>query len=366
MVVPFLDLQREWQALEPDLLETFVAFGRSAHYVLGEQVSRFEEAFAAAHGYRYGVGVSSGLSALEIALFAVGIGPGDEVITVANSAVATALAISHVGARPVFCDIGDNFLIDPTQLEALVTPRTKAIVPVHLFGAVCEMSLITSIAEKYGLHIIEDACQAHGADFVVAGAVQHTKAFSFYPTKNLGGYGESGMVVTQSEAVRDFVRQYRDYGQASRYVHIQKGTNSRIDALQCDLLKVKLTLLPQYVQTRLRLATVYTEGLRDISGLQLPTFGPGAAPHVYVVRVLYGHREELRQYLLSQGITTLVHYPVPIHRQPCYVGEYNAVTLATTEKLQEEILSLPCYPYLTSEEQEYVIEQIHNFFRRTV
>lgn len=365
MDVPFLDLEREWRALEPELTEAFVRFGRAARYVLGSGVAQFEEAFAAAHQYAYAVGVGSGLSALEIALLAEEVGPGDEVITVGNSAVATALAISNIGAHPVFCDVQTNFLIDVSKIEHLITPRTKAIVPVHLFGLVCSMQSISEIAQKHGVRIIEDACQAHGTDFARFDGVEHTKAFSFYPTKNVGGYGEAGMVLTQRVEVRDFARQYRDYGQTSRYVHVQKGTNSRIDGLQCELLKVKLALLPQYTELRCAIAARYAQGLAGLSYLQVPPFVFGMAPHLYVVRVLGGLRDRLQQYLLHQGISTLVHYPTPIHRQPCYISEYTHTLLPVTEQLQEEILSLPCHPYLTAEEQQNVIEQVHNFFQET-
>ncbi|MEK7452029.1 MAG: aminotransferase class V-fold PLP-dependent enzyme, partial [Patescibacteria group bacterium] len=212
MLVPFIDFKREWKFFEKEMMQTFRAFGRSGYYVLGPEVEKFEKDFAQFCGYKYAVGVSTGLSALEMILRAYKIGEGDEVITVANSAVATSLAISHLGAKPIFCDIGEDYLMDVSCIEKCITKKTKAILPVHLFGKICDMKRINLIAKKHKLVVIEDACQAHGAKCQKDSAV-NTKAFSFYPTKNLGAFGEGGAVVTQDASVRDFVASYRNYGQ---------------------------------------------------------------------------------------------------------------------------------------------------------
>lgn len=365
MKVPFIDLTREWAFFEERFLARFKEFGASGKYVLGPYTETFEKKFAEMCGYTYAVGISTGLSALETALLAQGVGAGDEVITVANSAVATSLAISYVGAQPVFCDIGNDFLIDPTKIEALITSKTKAILPVHLFGKVCDMEAIGAIAKKYSLAIVEDACQAHGAVFSGPSAV-HTKAFSFYPTKNVGAMGEGGMVVTNDVQVRDFAISYRNYGQRERYNHIMKGTNYRIDALQCALMEIKLSDLPEFIAKRQAIAKRYHEALASIAQIILPDFDAKSAYHLFVIRVQNNKRTELQSFLQQRDIETLVHYPTAIHRQPCYAAEYSGLVLPVTDQFQAEILSLPCYPFLTSQEQEEIIAGIKTFFGSTL
>lgn len=366
MTVPFLDLTREWRYFEPELVRAFTEFGASNEYVLGEYTKSFEKNFALAQGYTYAIGVSSGLAALEVALLAEGVKRGDEVITVANSAVATALAISNIGAIPVFCDVKENFLIDETRITSLITERTRAIVPVHLYGEVCNMEAINTIASRFRLVVVEDACQAHGAAFGEEGELKNTKAFSFYPTKNLGALGEAGMVVTNSRKVYDFIEQYRNYGQTERYVHTIRGNNYRIDALQCAFLNVKLRKLKDFVSVRNQIACGYVDKLSDIQALELPRISQKSAAHLFVVRITNGLRESFRKHLSDQGVGTVVHYPTPIHRQPCYEEEYRGICLSQTEEFSNDIVSLPCYPFFRNDEQEYVIKIVRDFFKHSI
>ncbi|MBL7057744.1 DegT/DnrJ/EryC1/StrS family aminotransferase [Patescibacteria group bacterium] len=361
MKVPFIELCREWDFFEEEFIKAFKLFGQNAVYALGSDVENFEANFAKYCGYRYSVGVSTGLAALEVILRAYDVKSGDEVITVGNSAVATSLAISSVGAKPVFCDVNENFLIDVEQIESLITSKTKAILPVHLFGGVCDMRPINELAKKYKIFVIEDACQAHGCKFINESAV-NSKAFSFYPTKNLGAFGEGGIIVTNEEVVRDFSLKYRNYGQNGRYNHEIKGTNYRIDPLQCALLNVKLDSLNKAVERRKEIAKKYIESLGHLEQIKINNYNSSSSFHLFVIRVLNGERDNLRDHLKKNEVDSLVHYPVTIYKQPCYKDEYDNVVLVNTDKFQEEILSLPCYPFLKEDEQDFVIKQVKGFF----
>lgn len=362
MKVSFLDFKREWNKFEKSFLIAFKKFGQSGIYVLGPEVEKFESNFANFCGYKYAIGVSTGLSAIEIILRAYGIKEGDEVITVPNTAVATSLAISSVGAKPVFCDIGDDFLINAKEIEKLITRNTKAILPVHLFGKVCDMKAINKIANDHNLVVVEDACQAHGANYIGQSLI-NSKAFSFYPTKNLGAFGEAGAIVTNDKKVRDFAVSYRNYGQEGRYNHVLKGINGRIDPLQCVLMSVKLKHLKQFINKRRAIVEKYCKELKNISNLVVLNFDKGSSCHLFVIRVLNGQRDELKAYLRDKGIEAMIHYPVSINKQPCYENEYSNTVLNKNELLQSQILSLPCYPFLKNAEQNYVIKEIKNFFR---
>lgn len=361
MNVPFVDLTREWYFFEDKFIHTFKEFGRAGSYVLGSYTSNFEDNFANYCGYKYGVAVSTGLSALEISLLAHGIKPGDEVITVSNSAVATSLAISNIGAIPVFCDIKDDFLIDEKKIKALITLKTRAILPVHLFGNICEMEIINKIAQDNNLIIIEDACQAHGASFERDSAL-NTKAFSFYPTKNLGAMGEGGIIVTNNEDIKNFASSYRNYGQTSRYNHTILGDNNRINALQCAFLDIKLNELDNFIEQRKKIAKKYIKELSNLNYLQINKFDDTSSYHLFVVKVLNNKRDSLKSFLSDNGIDSLIHYPELIHKQPCYIENYLDTKLNKTEQFQDEILSLPCYPFLKEEEQNYIISKIKEFF----
>jgi len=365
MRVPFIDLTREWRYFEEAFLEDLKGFGRAGQYILGEYTEKFENDFAVYHGYKYGVAVTNGLAALKIALLAHGLQTGDEVITVANSAVATALAISQLGAKPVFCDINNNYLIDEAKLEKLITPNTRAILPVHLFGNICNLEVINKIAAQHNLFVVEDACQAHGANFAGlkdnAGLI-NTKAFSFYPTKNLGALGEGGLILTNDEAIRKFVTTYRNYGQNGRYNHEIKGDNCRINALQCAFLTTKLKSLTRFINQRREISKQYCLSLSGLADLLLPANIENSANHLFVLRVLGGKRDSLKDYLAQQGIEALIHYPRAIHQQSCYAAEYPDLKLEKTEIFQQEILSLSNYPFLEAEEQAYIISKIKEFF----
>jgi dTDP-4-amino-4,6-dideoxygalactose transaminase len=361
MKVTFIDFKREWKFFEKEFIRSFREFGRSGYYVLGPEVEKFEKDFAKFCGYKYTITVSTGLSALEIILRAYNIGIGDEVITVANSAVATSLSISNVGAKPIFCDIGDDFLINAYQIQKLITSRTKAILPVHLFGNICDMEKINKIAKNNNLVVIEDACQAHGSDFHNHSAI-NTKAFSFYPTKNLGALGEGGAIVTNDKRIKEFAESYRNYGQQGRYNHVIKGGNYRLDPLKCKLLGIKLKHIKKFTANRQKIAHSYIDALSEIKSLLINKFDSRSAYHLFVIRALGGRRNDLKSYLEKNGIDSLIHYPVPIHHQLCYKKEYLKLSLENTDRFQEEILSLPCNPFLTNREIDFVISEIKEFY----
>ncbi len=333
-------------------------------YILGKEVRQFEAEFAAYLGVGFAVGVGSGTEALNVALAACGIGPGDEVITVAHTAVATVAAVELCGATPVLVDIErEHYTLDPRRLERAITPRTKAIVPVHLYGLPADLDPILSVAQKHGLRVIEDCAQAHGALYQGrrVGSFGALACFSFYPTKNLGAFGDGGMVVTNDPALAERARLLREYGWAERYVSHLRGWNSRLDELQAAVLRVKLRHLDADNAARARLAEKYDEQLAN-TGLTLPTGRPEAthAYHLYVVRT--ARRDELQTFLKARGVGALVHYPVPVHLQPAYAGRLpGSADLPETERAAREVLSLPMYPELTEAEQQVVVEAVRAF-----
>lgn len=333
-------------------------------YILGAEVKAFEADFAAYIGVKYGIGVGSGTEALSLALMAGGVEPGDEVITVSHTAVATVAAIERIGATAVLVDIDPNFYtIDPQRLAAAITPKTKAIVPVHLYGQAVDLDPILDLAWTHELRLIEDCAQAHGAAYKDKriGAYGDLACFSFYPTKNLGALGDGGMVVTDQPELAERLRLLREYGWAERYVSHIPGWNSRLDELQAAVLRVKLQYLDQENATRARIAAMYQAGLSGCR-LTLPASRPEATHvyHQYVVRT--PHREALRHHLKDKGIAALVHYPVPVHLQPAYQGRLPGRNkLPETEQAASEVLSLPLYPGLREEQVQAVIEAIRSF-----
>jgi dTDP-4-amino-4,6-dideoxygalactose transaminase len=354
---PFVDLAAQRSGLGDSLEQACLAALSRGDYILGEDVARFEEEFAAYCGVSHAVGVDSGTSALELALRAHGVGPGDEVITAANTFVATAFAISYCGATPVLVDIDpQTYNLDPMLVERAVTERTRAIMPVHLYGQPAEMAAISEIAAKHNLVVIEDACQAHGAreDAVRAGALGDCAAFSFYPAKNLGAQGDGGMVVTSDDEVAERLRLLRNYGASDKYHSEIVGYNRRLDTLQAAMLRVKLRRLDSWNEARRGCAGRYEELLEDLP-IVLPVVRAGAESvwHLYVVRV--AERDRVRQRLAERGIDTGIHYPVPLHLQPAYrhLG-YAPGDFPVTERYAGEILSLPMYPELSSEAQQRV------------
>ena len=333
-------------------------------YILGEEVKAFEREFAAYVGVTEGIGVGSGTEALHVALVACGVGPGDEVITVAHTAVATVSAIELCGARPVLVDIDPlTYSMDPARLEAAITARTTAVVPVHLYGQPADLAPILEIARREGVKVVEDCAQAHGARYQGrrVGAWGDVAAFSFYPTKNLGAIGDGGAVVTSDPEIARQARLLREYGWAQRYVSAIPGWNSRLDEIQAAILRVKLRRLDQDNAVRARLAGRYDAGLGPL-GVAVPARRE-CATHVYHLYVIRSpRRDALQAYLRERGIGSLVHYPVPVHRQPAYEGRLGrAGDLPQSERAAREVLSLPLYPELAEASVDTVITAIADF-----
>lgn len=368
MKIPFVDLQAQYRSIKDEVDTAVLGVMSRGDFILGRAVTEFEEAFAEYCEAEYAVGVDSGYSALELALLAYDIGPGDEVITAANTFIATTLAISNGGAKPVLVDIDpDTYNIDPEQIEAAITPATRAIMPVHLYGQPADMDPIMEIARRHNLLVIEDAAQAAGACYKRRriGGIGHAAGFSFYPGKNLGAYGDAGAVVTNDPAVADKVRLLRNIGQRVKYHHDVKGFNHRLDTMQAAVLQVKLPYLDGWNEQRRRAAATYE---RLLSGLPIVT--PMVLDevehiyHLYVVRL--ENREDLQEALQDAGIATGLHYPLPIHLQPAYqeLG-YKRGDFPVTEAYAETILSLPIFPELDDKKVAYIVDMIHGFFAVT-
>ena len=361
--IPFVDVRRLHAPLRDDLLGAFARVLDSGNYVQGREVAALEEEFAAATGAPFAVATSNGTTALQLALLSLGIGPGDEVITVSNTFIATVEAISAVGATPVFADIAPGSMnIDPADVGRKLTPNTAAIIPVHLYGELAPMEELMAIAHEHNIPVIEDACQAHGAsrDGVQAGCFGDVGCFSFYPTKNLGTVGEGGMLVTRHRAIAERAASLRDHGQRGRHHHVEPGYNYRLPELQAAALRVALPHLERWNQQRRRVADVYFEHLAPL-GMDLPPC-PTAAHvfHLFVAKV--PERDQLRSYLLDRGIGTAIHYPVPIHLQPAYASlGYREGDLPRTEETVAQILSLPFHPWLTPGEIAYVGEALARY-----
>ncbi|MBI5365459.1 MAG: DegT/DnrJ/EryC1/StrS family aminotransferase [Planctomycetes bacterium] len=365
MSVPFVDLRRQYETLKPAMDAAIVRCIGKGMFILGEEVEAFEKEWAAYCGVPHAIGVSSGLDALRLILHAMGLQPGDEVITPPNSFVATALAITDCGARPVFVDIDPvTYNLDLTRLEAAITPRTKAILPVHLYGQPIDLDQLLAIARRRGIPVVEDACQAHGADWKGrrAGSFGLAAAFSFYPAKNLGCYGDGGGIVTGDASLADKIRVLRHVGQKEKYQHPVKGWNNRLDELQAAILRVKLPHLDAANESRRRLARIYAETIKAPQ-VTLPKETPGARHifHVYCVRV--ERREALLAHLRARGIGALIHYPVPIHCQGAFAElGLGDGAFPVTERIAKEIVSLPMFPEMTEAEAREVAAGIHSFY----
>jgi len=363
MNVPFLDLRAQYDLIRDEIARAVQSVMENTAFAGGPFVEKFEEEFAAyCGGCRYAVGVGSGTEALWLALLAIGVGPGDEVITAPNSFIATAEAISYCGAKPVFVDIDEKtYTMDPRLLEAAISERTKAIVPVHLFGQSADMDPIVALGRKYGIPIIEDAAQAHGAKYKGrrVGSLGVAGCFSFYPGKNLGAYGEAGAVTTNDGSIAEAVRLLRDHGQASKHNHTMVGWNARMDGIQAAVLSVKLKRIDEWNSVRRQKAEKYRQGLSGVEGIMLPTAADYAEHvyHIYAIRV--GNRDDLIRYLAERGIQCAVHYPVPIHLQPAYESLQLAQNeFPIAEKCAAEYVSLPLYAELTDDEVAYVCRNI--------
>jgi dTDP-4-amino-4,6-dideoxygalactose transaminase len=367
MKVPFLDLKTQYQSISEEIGIALRQVMNATAFSGGPFVDRFEAQFASFCQCSHAIGVGSGTDALWLALLALGVGPGDEVITVPNTFIATAEAISLCGATPVFVDVDEqSYTMNPGLLEEAITSRTKAVIPVHLYGQAADMAPIMAIARKHGLYVIEDACQAHGAEYQGrrAGSIGDAGCFSFYPGKNLGAYGEAGGVVTNDPELAAKVRMLRDHGQSHKYHHQVIGVNSRMDGLQGAVLGVKLRYLPNWNEERRRRAELYREQLSGVDGIILPREMDYARHiyHIFAVRVR--NRDALMAALTEKGVGCGIHYPVPVHLQEAYnfMGMKKG-QFPVAEKCADEVVSLPMFAELTEEQIEYVAYEIKSFFR---
>lgn len=368
--IPLVDLKAQYAAIGPTVDAAMQRVLQNTSFIMGAEVSHFEEAFAAFCQAEFCIGVGSGTCALELALRALEIGPGDEVITVAHTFIATAEAISAVGATPVFVDIDPRtYTLAPAHITAAITPRTRAIMPVHLYGQPADMDAIRTIAATHNLHIIEDAAQAHGATWrgQSTGLLGDAACFSFYPGKNLGAYGDAGAVVTNDAELAKKVAMLRNHGRTGKYLHEIKGFGHRIDALQAAILAAKLPYLAQWNRARRELADRYTKLLQPFrNAIALPHVAAPATPvwHLYVICT--PQRAELLDHLRRGGIEASIHYPIPLHLQPAYAElAYKQGDLPETERVAAQCLSLPIYPEMTHAQQDYVVQQITDFLAQT-
>ncbi len=365
MKVPFVDLSLQNKPIEEEIEQAILKVTRRGDFILGQELREFETAFAQASGVEYGVGVSSGTEAIALGLQASGIGAGDEVIVPANTFIATIIAIIKAGATPILVDCDPKTaLIDLEAAAKAITPKTKAIVPVHLYGQMVSPKLLLDFANSYNLLIFEDAAQAHLAqrEGYGAGTIGIAAGYSFYPSKNLGAFGNGGMLITKDEEIAGKVRTLRNYGAPKKHLHVELGTNSRLDTIQAAILKVKLAYLSGWNQERNRAALYYNAYLHllEAKGIELieNQSASGHVYHLYIIRI-HPHcklkREEIQQQLTARGIQTGIHYPIPCHLQPAcaYLG-YNQGDFPQTEALGSEILSLPMYPGITAEQIEYI------------
>lgn len=366
MKVPFLDLGSQYQALKKDILPAVENVFAGTRFILGEEVRRFEDEFARYLGAKHAVGLASGTDALHLALRAVGVGPDDEVITVANTFIATALGIWQAGAKPVLVDcLPDTYNIDPEAVARAVTKRTKAIIPVHLYGQAADMDAIMAVARKHNLKVVEDACQAHGAWCGArrAGMIGDIGCYSFYPGKNLGAYGDGGAIATDNPVLAAKMRMLRDYGQPEKYRHIEKGFNSRLDGVQAAVLLAKLPHLDRWNAARAVHAAEYGRRLAGVAGIALPVARGATGDrlshvyHLYVVRV--ADRDGVRKKLDAAGIQSGIHYPIPIHLQQAFADlGYKPGAFPVTERYAGGILSLPMFPELAPDQIAYVCDQL--------
>jgi dTDP-4-amino-4,6-dideoxygalactose transaminase len=365
-VIPCGNPRAQYISQQGDIDAAVLSVLEGGRYILGDEVRAFESEFAAFVGSRHGIGVGSGTEALHVALAACGVRPGDEVITVSHTAVATIAAITACGASPVLVDIEpEHFTMNPACLEAAISSRTRAIVPVHLYGQTVDMDGVLDVARRRGLHVVEDCAQAHGARYRgrCAGSLGDAAAFSFYPTKNLGALGDGGMVVTRDDKIAAAARSLREYGWTERYVSRVPGWNSRLDEIQAAILRVKLRHLDEDNRARRRVARRYDEGLNE-TPLILPRRRADSSHvfHLYVARA--DHRDALVASLRAAGVGALVHYPVPVHLQPAYLGQLSGRDhLPETERAAREVVSLPIYPQLLEGDQAWVVESVRGILK---
>jgi dTDP-3-amino-3,4,6-trideoxy-alpha-D-glucose transaminase len=358
--IPFYDLGGTIRELRAELLDSVESVLDSGHFILGDHLERFESAFAKFCGVRHAIGVGNGLDAITLVLRALDIGPGSEVIVPGHTFIATWLAVSQCGATPVAVDINPaSYNIDPSLVRAAITPRTKAIIPVHLYGRAAEMTQLAEIAAEYGLYLVEDAAQAHGATHHgrSTGGLGHAAAFSFYPTKNLGALGDGGAVTTNDDRLAERVRKIRNYGSQIKYLHEEYGVNSRLDDLQAAFLSVQLAHLGAKTERRRALVRRYNTALDGLESVTCPVFDCEAAWHLYVIRSR--QRDRLQQTLANLGVSTLVHYPTPPHRQPVYRDSHGGNALSESTRAAAEVLSLPLWPEMEDAQVDEVVSRLH-------
>lgn len=368
MRIPFLSFTATNDDIRNEMQQAFNTVFESKWYVLGESVNNFEKGYAAYNKVNHCVGVSNGLDALFLSLKVLGIQSGDEVIVPSNTYIATLLAVSYIGAKPVLVEPNKlTFNIDPSKIEAAITAKTKAIIPVHLYGQCCEMKEIMAVAKKYGLFVIEDNAQSQGSAFEgqLAGSFGHINGTSFYPGKNLGALGDAGAITTNDDELAQQVKILRNYGSQKKYYNEVIGYNMRLDELQAALLSVKLTYLNKWTAERQQIAQWYDKALSDISELQLPAIAAGAT-HVYHLYVVCTNdRDRLQKHLNDDGIGTLIHYPVPPHLQKAYADlGFSKGDFPIAEKIADTCLSLPMWPGLTMEQINIISKSIRNFISK--
>jgi dTDP-4-amino-4,6-dideoxygalactose transaminase len=362
MNIPLLDLKAQHEEIKEEINEAVQRVLNSGWFVLGKECEAFEQEFAEYNGSKHAIGVGSGTEALHLALLALNVGKGDEVITVPNTAIPTISAISLTGATPVFVDIDpESYTMDPRNLEERITARTKAIIPIHLFGQAADMDSILEIASKHHIPVIEDCAQAHGATYrgKKTGNFGVMGCFSFYPSKNLGAYGDAGLITTSDEKLKEKLLMLRNYGQKGRYIHAEKGTNSRLDEIQATILRVKLKHLDRWNERRRELANIYTRELRNVVTPKEMDYA-NHVYHLYVIRT--PNRDQLMHYLKEHGVGTQIHYPIPAHMQEAYQDlEIKEGTLPISESHSKQIVSLPLYPELKDEMVLTITKLINEF-----
>ena len=372
MDIPLLDLRAQYESIKNDVNKAVERVLESQYFILSEEVSGLEKEISAYTGASYASGVASGTDALILALKALGIGPGDKVITTPFTFFATAEAVSILGATPVFTDIDpDTYNIDPEKIEEAIKrvkgqgSRVKAIIPVHLYGQCADMDRIINIAKEYDLKVIEDCAQAMGATHnnTQAGSFGSAGCFSFFPSKNLGGFGDGGMVVSSDKDVTQRIKQLRVHGSREQYIHEEVGYNSRLDSLQAAILRVKLNALDKWLERRRYIAGRYNEAFSEI-GISVPKVAEGNTHTYHQYTIAYDDRNELRSHLNDKGIAARVYYPVSLHLQPCYKGlGFSIGSFPVSERASERVLSLPVYPELSDDKIEYVISTVKDFVK---
>jgi dTDP-4-amino-4,6-dideoxygalactose transaminase len=364
-VIPFLDLKTQYRAIRAEILDAVTATLDSGSYILGPEVEAFEESFAAYCQAKHSIGVNSGTAALQLALEAAGVTAGDEVITVAHTFVATVAAIMYLGARPVLVDIdADSYTLDPTKLEAAISERTKAIMPVHLYGQPADMDPILEIARRHRLVVVEDAAQAHGAEYKSrrCGSIGDMAGFSFYPGKNLGAYGEGGAITTSSDELSRTLRMLRDWGQETKYHHQILGHNARLEGLQGAILRVKMKHIDTWTEQRRSIAARYEEHLAGLQNVKVPRTYPDRRHvfHIYAVRVR--DRDGFMKFMANEGVGTAIHYPFAVHTLEGYRSMgYRAGDFPVAEQVAAEVVSIPMFPEMTDEMVHGVITAVRKY-----